>query len=192
MVRFAVGTGLRAGELAALQVQDINLMRREVLVRRTVQRVRGGWTVGEPKSARSTRNVPILSGQLLAELVAYLGEHPARHLPAASLWPGRGVGSHVVNWDGDFDHQSFYRWYFKPALARVGLSGVRFHDLRHSYASILLASGVEVYKVSRWMGHANISTTDAIYAHLYPGDHQADAARLDAWLAGRRTVSDRP
>lgn len=188
VVRFAAGTGLRAGELAALQVHDINLMRREVLVRRTVQRVRGGWVVGEPKSARSTRNVPLLSGELLADLVAYLGEHPERHRPEAPLWPGRGVGSHALDWERPFDHQSFYRWYFKPACARAGLTDVRFHDLRHSYASMLLAAGVEVYKVSRWMGHANISTTDSIYAHLYPGDHSADAERLASYLGrGART-----
>jgi integrase len=62
------------------------------------------------------------------------------------------------------------------------VGAVRFHDLRHTAASIWLAAGVEIYKVSRWLGHANISTTDTIYAHLYATDHTADAARLGQWL----------
>lgn len=90
-----------------------------------------------------------------------------------------------MDWDRTFDHQCFYRWYFKPALARAGMSGVRFHDLRHTYASILFAAGIEVHKVSRWMGHANISTTDGIYAHLYATDHGADAAKLATLLVTR-------
>jgi integrase len=59
---------------------------------------------------------------------------------------------------------------------------MHFHDLRHSYASMLLAEGVEVDKLSLWMGQANISSTDAIYADLYPGDHTADAERLASYL----------
>jgi len=60
--------------------------------------------------------------------------------------------------------------------------GTRFHDLRHTFASMMFAAGVDVYKVSRWMGHANISTTDGIYAHLYKSDHNADAQRVQRWL----------
>lgn len=54
-----------------------------------------------------------------------------------------------------------------------------------------LAAGVDVYKVSRWMGHANISTTDSIYAHLYLTDHSNESARVQEWLgAERATVGD--
>ncbi|MGI9091527.1 MAG: tyrosine-type recombinase/integrase [Gemmatimonadaceae bacterium] len=60
---------------------------------------------------------------------------------------------------------------------------MRFHDLRHSYASIMAAAGVDIYKVSRWMGHANVSTTDSIYTHLFQADFDADMARLDAYVA---------
>ncbi|WP_170131550.1 tyrosine-type recombinase/integrase [Quadrisphaera granulorum] len=184
LVRFAAYTGLRAGEVAGLRVRDVNLLRREVSVRRTMQRVRGGWVEGSPKSARSTRTVPLLRDDLLHDLATYLGEHPARSNPDAPLWPGRAVGSHAVDWERPFDHQSFYRWYFRPAAARVGVGAVRFHDLRHTAASIWLAAGVEIYKVSRWLGHANISTTDSIYAHLYATDYSADAARLATFVRG--------
>lgn len=182
IVRLAAYTGLRAGEIAGLQVRDVNLLRREVAVQRTLQRVAGEWVTGSPKSARSTRNVPLLHADLVSALAEYLGEHPHRHEPTASLWPGRHPGTHALDWDRPFDQGSFYRWYFKPALARNGLHGTRFHDLRHSFASMMFAAGVDVYKVSRWMGHANISTTDGIYAHLYVTDHATDAARVMRWF----------
>jgi hypothetical protein len=59
IVRFAAQSGLRAGELAALRIRDVNFLRKHVEVRRTLQRVKGGWAYGSPKSVRSTRDVPL-------------------------------------------------------------------------------------------------------------------------------------
>lgn len=149
-----------------------------------MQRVKGGWSVGTPKSARSTRDVP-LSRDLLAELGAYLEQHPHRLDGDAALWPGRVPGGYgdlraPLDYDRQFDVASVYRHYFKPALARLGLPAVRWHDLRHFYASACAAAGIEIRKVSRWMSHANINTTDSIYTHLFNGSHDADMDTLDA------------
>jgi len=58
---------------------------------------------------------------------------------------------------------------------------------------MMFAAGVDVYKVSRWMGHANISTTDGIYAHLYLTDHSNESARVAEWLGtGRVAVTTPP
>lgn len=184
IVRFAAYTGLRAGELAALRIRDINFLRRHVEVRRTLQRVKGGWAIGSPKSARSTRDVP-LSRDLLAELAAYVEQHPHRLNRDAALWPGRIPGGHgdrraPLDYDRQFDVASVYRHYFKPALKRLDIPDVRWHDLRHFYASACAAAGIEIRKVSRWMGHANINTTDSIYTHLFNGGHDADMDALDA------------
>lgn len=192
LVRFAAYTGLRAGELAGLQVRDVNLLRKTVRVERTLQRVKGGWTMATPKSDRSTRTVP-LRASLVEALSQRLAVHPRRSEPDAPFWPGRVRGGHgpsksAADFARPFDHQSFYRYYFKPALQRAGLPPVRFHDLRHSYASIMAAAGVDIYKVSRWMGHANVSTTDAIYTHLFHTDHEADMARLEAYVENESSV----
>ncbi len=186
LVRFAAYTGLRAGELAGLQVRDVNLLRKTVRVERTLQRTKGGWSLTSPKSERSTRTVPLRDALVLA-MQEYLSTHPRRSEPDAQLWPGRVQGGHGANksaldYSRPLDHQSFYRYYFKPALRRAGLPSVQFHDLRHSYASIMAAAGVDIYKVSRWMGHVGISTTDAIYTHLFHTDYGADMARLDAYV----------
>lgn len=194
MVRLAAYSGLRAAEMAGLRVRDVNLFRKHIEVRRTVQRVKGGWAIGTPKSRRSTRDVPILRSDLLYELQAHLAAHPRRGEPDAPLWPGRVIGSHVLDYTRPFDHQSFYRWYYKPALRSVNLPDIRFHDLRHTAASVWLAAGIEPFKVSRWLGHASLATTDTIYSHLYPSDHADDVAALEdfvrrAGIAGDPDVS---
>ncbi|MGN7964914.1 tyrosine-type recombinase/integrase [Microbacterium sp. 22179] len=183
IVRFAAYTGLREGELAALRIRDVNLLHRRVEVRRTVHRVKGGWEVGTPKSVRSTRDVP-LGRSLIGELSEYLSQHPRRNEPEAPLWPGRVPGGNgdvrTLDYDRQFDVASLIRYYFKPALADLGIAGARWHDLRHYYASVCAAAGIEIRKVSRWMGHANINTTDSIYTHLFNGTHDEDMDRLDA------------
>jgi integrase len=178
LVRFAAYTGLRAGELAGLRVRDVNMLRGHIEVRQTLLRTKGGWTFGTPKSKRSSRDVPILRSSLLEALGGYLDAHPRRHDPDAPLWPGRRVGTHALDFDRPFDHQSFYRWYFR----RYAPTGVRFHDLRHTAASLWLAAGLPPYKVSRWLGHASLTTTDTVYGHLYPSDYGHEMAALDAHL----------
>lgn len=183
VVRFAAFTGLRAGELAALRIRDINLMRRHVEVRRTVQRTKGGWMLGTPKSARSVRDVPI-PGTVLRELTEYLSGHPHRTDPDAQLWPGRASGSvRALDWSRPFDAASVYRYFFKPTVAKLGLRPARWHDLRHFYASACAAQDIDIRKVSRWMGHANINTTDSIYTHLFNGSATEDMDRLDTLAA---------
>ena len=111
-------------------------------------------------------------------------DHPQRTNPDTLLWPGRVAGNGPRHGELDFTLQfdvgSVYRYYFKPALVRLELPAVRWHDLRHYYASACAAAGIEIRKVSRWLGHANINTTDSIYTHLFNGDHASDMDKLDA------------
>ena len=71
---------------------------------------------------------------------------------------------------------------FQPTVSKLGLEPLRFHDLRHTFASLCAEAGVPMVKVSRWMGHGSIVTTDSVYAHLF-ADHTDDLAKL-ARLAG--------
>jgi integrase len=185
LVRFAAWTGLRAGELTALRVSDINLPRGVVTVTKTVHRRAGDCEVTSPKSLRSDREVP-LAPHVSAWLRAYLATRlDSRRDGAQPLWPGRtkgGATPGAVDWTKPHEHGTFYAHHWRPAVAACGLAPLRFHDLRHTFASLCAEAGVPMYKASRWMGHANVSITDAIYAHLYT-DHAADLARLSR-LAG--------
>lgn len=184
LVRFAAYTGLRAGELAGLRVQDVNLGRGHVQVRQTMQHVAGEWVAGTPKSKRSTRDVPLMHSGLIADLRRYLLQHPHSGDPSALFWPGRAVGGrHRPDYSRVMDNASFRRNYFRPALVAAKLPDMRVHDLRHTAASLWLAAGFQPYEVSRWLGHSNVTTTDTIYAHLYVTDYTSHVARFDAFTA---------
>jgi integrase len=76
------------------------------------------------------------------------------------------------------------RYYLRPAAERAKLPPrIRFQDLRHTYASLTFAAGFKPHEVSRWMGHASVSTTDGMYAHLYPRDYSDDIARFETFVA---------
>jgi integrase len=181
LLRFMAYTGLRAGEVAGLVIEDVDPLHGTVRVRRTVQRIKGqGWVATAPKTKRSAREVPILSTDLLGDMRKFLDAHPNRAEPDATLWPGRKPGTHVVDYDRRLDPTNFLRWYFRPALKAEGLAeDFRLHDLRHTAASLWLAAGFQTYKVSRWLGHSNIAVTDSIYSHLYPTDYAAERAAFD-------------
>ncbi len=177
LIRFAAGTGLRRSEIAGLRVRDLRLAhRREVRVERMVERHTGGqWVIQEPKSVRSRRRVPILDDELLHDLGQYLAAHPRREELDAQLWPGRfrsgPLDYGAPDADAFWNAGSFYKHVFVPAVAAVGLpttahEGIRFHDLRHTCGSQWLADGVEIHKVSRWLGHHSIAFTDLVYAHV--------------------------
>ncbi|MFD1722536.1 tyrosine-type recombinase/integrase [Amnibacterium endophyticum] len=182
VVRFAAGTGLRAAEVAGLRVRDVNLSAGHIEVRQTVRKVNGAWTTDTPKSARSTRNVPILSRALTAELRRYLLTHPASGDPDALFWPGRANGSRRLDWSRPMDVGGLRRYYLLPAAERAGLPHLRFHDLRHTFASLALAAGFQPVVVSRWMGHASVTTTDTVYGHLYPTDYAQQVDRFEAYV----------
>jgi integrase len=183
LVRFAAYTGLRAGELAGLRVRDLDLVRGHVNVRQTVQRIKAEWVIGTPKSKRSTRDVPLMHSGLIAELRRYKMQHPRSGDPEALLWPGRKLGGVAeIDYTRVLDVGSFRRNYFRPTLRALGLQEMRVHDLRHTAASLWLAAGFKPYEVSRWLGHASITTTDAIYTHIYPSDYAHHVTKFDEFL----------
>lgn len=190
ILRFAAYTGLRSGELAALTIDDVTRRGRVadfVEVRRQVdrsQRDDTGWGTMDTKTQAGERRVP-LSAILREELTVYLAQHPRRHEPGAPLWPGRLPGTkgdpRGLDYDRAFDIESLKRYYFKPALARLGLGGYAWHDLRHFYASVLIATKkFSMEEISAWMGHASYATTVDRYGHLLDPDY--DMSAFDAFM----------
>lgn len=155
--------GLRLGETAALQIGDVDFLRRQVHVRRQVQRLDSSIEIRLPKyNSERTVHVP-------DALLAMLSEHVALGLPYEWLF---------AELEDVPPHQNTvgYRW--RITLQRAGVTGVRLHDLRHFYASGLIASGCDVVAVQRALGHAKSTTTLTTYAHLWPTaeDRVRDAA----------------
>ena len=118
----------------------------------------------------------MLDEVLLGELAAFVTDHPQAGDPQAPLFYSREHGGgHSFLPDKPFDPDNFGRRYLKPALKRVGLphaarTGVRFHDLRHTCASLWFEAGIPLAVISRWLGHASVAVTDQVYVHLRPDD----------------------
>jgi integrase len=174
----ALHAGLRLGELLALKWTDFDSDARRLTINRTVRHMAGGGAVeGEPKSARSRRNV-LLTPQALAAL----GRHRIRQTEQrlrATRWDDRsliftnGVGRHI-------QANNLLRRSFRPLLARAGLPAIRFHDLRHSCATLLLLAGVHVKVVSEILGHSNIGITLDTFSHVLPSMQAEAAAKMEA------------
>jgi len=166
LIRFAAYTGLRAGEIGALRVKRIDFRRGRVEVAESVSDVAGQLIVG-PTKTYANRHVP-MPPRLLDELSTHLGQ---RRNDREELVFTSSQG-------GQLRHGNFYKTKFKPAVRAAGLpDGLRFHDLRHTYAAFCIASTADPYAVMRRMGHSSITVTYDTYGHLFP---ERDAEVTDA------------
>lgn len=179
----AITAGLRQGELLGLKWQDVDLDAGRLEVRRTIARVNGqGFLESEPKSARSRRGI-----SLAPMATEALRDHRARQLQRRLL---------ALAWeDNDFifpnevgrpiEAQNLVRRSFYPLLERAGLPRMRFHDLRHTAATLLLVQGVHPKIVQEILGHSTISLTLDTYSHVIPGLQEEAAKKMEALLASR-------
>lgn len=158
-----LGAGLRQGEAAGLTVDRVDFLRRQLVVdRQLVSPVVGEPTFGPPKSKRSYRTIPLADA-----VVEALAVHLERYGPGE-----RGVILHGP--DGSvLRRQRFGEWWRK-VRADAGLPAARFHDTRHTFASVLLSGGVSVAAAAEYLGHSPAELLRT-YAHLVPQDH--DRAR---------------
>jgi integrase len=152
----ALTTGMRLGELLGLQWADVDLEARYLTVCHALQDVSGKLTLAEPKTAKSRRKV-----ELSALAVEALIAHRKRSLR---------IGGYVFrNTDGGpIRRTHFHAYCFKPLLKRAGLPDMRFHDLRHTAASLLLAAGKHVKVVQEILGHSTPTVTLNVYSHTMP------------------------
>jgi integrase len=149
LVALCAFAGLRIGEAPAVQVGDINFPQRTLKVSRQVQRGIGGVEIRLPKYDR-TRTV-YLPDDLLIMLSGLIQRD------GCSTWL----------FDGPPAPRTVYGWW-QQLCRRAGVDGYTPHDLRHYFASGLIASGCDVVTVQRALGHTSATTTLDIYAHLWP------------------------
>jgi integrase len=166
----AAGTGMRQGELFALRWDDLDLDGGTVLVQQTLEEIDGKFRLKEPKSAAGRRRIV-----LPAFAVEALREHRKRMLAE-----GHVSGPVFCDRRGGWLRKSnFTRQIYKPLLKRAGLPDVRFHDLRHGHATLMLSLGEHPKVVQERLGHAQISLTLDTYSHVLPSVQKEAAANLD-------------
>ncbi|MFD8324894.1 tyrosine-type recombinase/integrase [Streptomyces lydicus] len=168
LVLLAAFTGLRFGELAALQRHDVDLERRTIAVRRSQAETRTqGLTIKTPKSNAGIRTVAF-PASLVEELTAHLGEHAES---------GRS-GLIFVGQRGGRLRRNNFRRVWLPALRAAGLSDVHFHDLRHTGNTLAATGGATTRELMHRMGHSSVRAA-LIYQHLVNGRDQAIADHVD-------------
>ena len=170
-VPLGVGVGLRQGEASGLSVDRVDFLRRTLRVdRQLVNRYVPEPVLTPPKTASSHRTVP---------LAGFVVDALAEHLAAFPREPHELV---LLDPDGDpVDSDTFgHQW--RRAARKAGAKGLRYHDLRHTFASTLLSRGVSIKAVADWLGHASPTVTLTTYAHLMPADEEVARAVLDAAL----------
>jgi integrase len=178
----AAGSGLRLGELLGLKWTDIDFESRSLTVRRSLARARdGGFDLAEPKTARSRRTVmlPTIAVDALRRQKA---RQAAERLALGSSWQDVG-GLVFTDETGGLPRPWTASVAFRSAADRLGLR-VRFHDLRHTAASLMLAGGVPLKVVSEALGHSSIAITADVYSHVTPDLRREAADAMDRALGG--------
>ena len=175
----ALGTGLRRGELLALRWQDVNLDAAVLRVEQAVEQTkRGGIVLKAPKTRHGRRAV-----SLAPATVAVLREHwRAQQETRLALGLGKAPADGFVfaNWDGAIRSPHWLTQAWRKAMAAAGLKAT-FHSLRHTHASTLIASGLDVLTISRRLGQGAPAITLGVYGHLFKPDDRA-AAIMEAAL----------
>lgn len=177
----AVTTGMRQGELLALRWRDVDLDGGTIRVRATLGATKDGLEFAEPKSARSRRQISLTQIAVAALRKQRIDQLQARLLAGAGWTEHELVFPNELG--GPLDPSNLLRRSFYPLLHRAGLPRVRFHDLRHSAATLMLSRGIPLKIVSEILGHSQISLTADTYMHVTEGMQREAAAAVDAALA---------
>jgi integrase len=168
----ALGTGMRRGELCALRWQDVDLDSAKLKVEQSLEETRkGGLRFKSPKSARGRRPIS-LSPAVVAELRAHWKAQQERRL---SLGLGGASPDDLVfaNWNGSPRRPNVLTKEFAEAMESGGLPHVTLHTLRHTHASQLITSGMDILTISRRLGHSSPAITLTVYGHLLTSEDRA-------------------
>ncbi|OUQ75907.1 site-specific integrase [Flavonifractor sp. An100] len=165
-------TGLRRGEILALRWDDLDFRTGVLRVERQVQRIRGKLVVSQPKTRASSRSI------LLPTPVLKILEQYRQSVTSQWMFPSPRKG------DSPRDPTAV-RKKLSAVLKRVGCPAIRFHDLRHTFATSALEHGMDVKTLSTVIGHVSSATTLNVYAHVTDEMWQKAADKIDRAITGR-------
>jgi integrase len=172
LMMMATSTGMRQGEILGLKWSDIDFAVKQISVNRTFNHGR----FYPPKSKDSKRKIDMVP-QLIPQLKEWKLACPKTELDL--VFP---------NANGNpIDANNFLNRVFSPALKKAKLPKVRFHDLRHTYASLLISQGENPKYIQNQMGHSSIQVTYDIYGHLIATENSESASKLGNTIFGENS-----
>jgi integrase len=184
------GLGMRQGEILGLELDAIGFLRRRVTVRLQVRTLGGGPLVFAPPKGGREREVP-LPRAVSEALAEHIRLCPPREVtlpwktpdgkPRTALLLFTGPRGSAVN----RNHFNAHAW--RPARRKAGIAATRengMHVLRHTYASVLLAGGVDIRRLSEYLGHHDPAFTLRVYSHLMPDAEDRALRAIEAALSG--------
>jgi integrase len=177
----AIGTGARRGELCGLRWDDVTLRQDSrmgaVVIQRTLEVTKDGLIFKVPKTKKSRRTVT-LPGFVVEGLIQHKGEQAQERLALGPLWQDHGLVCPREDgspWNPDILSQMFAKWMSRQA----NIPRVRFHDLRHTHATLLLSEGENPKVVSERLGHSGVGITLDVYSHVLPNMQDGAARKVD-------------
>jgi integrase len=178
---FALLTGARRGEVAALHWQDIDLQRGRYSIRRSAAILDGKQIYKSPKSQRS-RRTEALPPSLVALLEGHRKDQARRHDRIGLGLPSKDTPV--------FDRENGEAWNVNELsrrwsrfVKRKKLPAIRWHDLRHGFASLSHDAGESLHSISTALGHSSLGITSSTYVHCFDETKRRRAERLDAYLS---------
>jgi integrase len=179
--RLALTTGMRRGEILGLRWEDLDLTREVLAVRRTLSRGTGGtYTFGTPKTTSGRRSIA-----LPRSTVESLKVHRIRQVEGrlkAEVYKDEDLV--FADSIGEPLHPNSVAYRFNRLIAKARLPRIRFHDLRHTAATLMLANNIHPKIVQERLGHADVSMTLNRYSHVTMDMQREAADRLDNLIGG--------
>lgn len=179
LFHLAIVTGARQMELLGLKWQDLDWTRGTIHIERQLTRMGKGFAKLKTKSAN--RSIEIGSA-MLAELREHAKRQDLERRIAGDDWQDMDLIFTNLK-GGPVNHKTLVDHHFKPLAREAKLPVIRFHDLRHTAAAIMLSHGVPMFVASRRLGHARASITSDIYGHLIPGAETGIGQMMDDLVA---------
>jgi integrase len=185
----AITTGMRRGELLALRWQDVDLDRGQLRVEQALEETtKIGLRFKSPKTKHGRRTIS-LPPSIISELRSHWKAQQERRL---SLGMGKSPPDSLVfaTWEGNVRHPDGLSKEWRLAMAALGCPQITLHSLRHTHASQLIASGLDVLTISRRLGHGSPAITLSVYGHLFSNTDDRAAAVTETMFAAIRTKGE--
>lgn len=195
MIRMASYYGLRRSEVLGLKWDAFDFDNKTITIKHTVTigRIDGKrqiYSKDRTKNKSSYRTLPLID-DIADRLLEFKGQQEYFKKAFGKSYYNKDKEYVFVKPDGKLTRPDYVSEHFKNLLKNLGLRHIRFHDLRHSCASLLLAKGIPMKAIQEWLGHSNFSTTANIYAHLDSNSKHLSAQAITSAFEIKKEIEEK-